>query len=494
MGGGVPSRGPPVRTPGLALRLTISHFILVLATLGAFVGVTGFIVNRQAEVLGAANDRATAQRLAPWFFLLHEQRGNWTNIQRIVPTGPPQGLPEPEMPHPRRRMMEGPDRGEIDRGAPVLAYRQPIILRDRLGRIVGAWNVPPAPVPAEILPEPFTGVPVGPADRPVGYLYVGSMAFPSQNPIREYLARAMGRAAAVTAVILLVFGGAGAWLWSRRLVRPILELSVASERIGGGDYATRVRPPGDGTGYELRCLAEQFNRMAEEIESQEAARRRFVADAAHELRTPLSLVATRIELLREGVYRPDEEQWALLTTGVDRMKRLVTDLQVLARLDAGRFELRRTATELSSWLAHHLEEYRPILRERDIPLVTRMWAEPLPVLIDPDRFRQIIDNILSNAIRYSPRGAPITVTTMQVGSEAELEIADGGPGIAEEDRDRIFQRFVRLDEGRSRNDGGSGLGLAIAAELVTRHGGSIGVRGAPGARFYLRIPLKSAVL
>lgn len=472
---------------GLAVRLTISHFILVLATLGAFVGVTGFVVNRQAEALGTANDQATAQRLAPWFYLLYQQRGNWTNIERIMPAGQPGELPRPEIQHPRPRMMGSPDRSGIDGRAPVLMERQPIILQDRGGRTVGAWNTPPSD--GGITLDPRGGIPVGPANAPVGYLYVGSMAFPSENPIREYLARAMGRAAAVTAVILLVLGGAGAWLWSRWLVRPILELSVASDRIGRGDYSTRVVDPGGRTGYELRELAARFNRMAEEIESQEASRRRFVADAAHELRTPLSLVASRIELLREGVYQPDEKQWTLLAGGVDRMKRLVYDLQVLARLDAGRFELRNTEAELSSWIVRHLEEYKPVLREREIRLVTHLAPEPLPVSIDPDRFRQIIDNILGNAIRHSPRGASITVTTARVGTETELEIADEGSGIAKEDRERVFDRFVRLDEGRSRDEGGSGLGLAIAAELLARHGGSIGIRGDSGARFYLRLPL-----
>jgi len=474
---------------GLAVRLTISNIILVLVTLGAFVGVTGSIVDRQAEALGTANDRAIAQRLAPWFQLLYEQRGDWSNIERIVPAGPMGEMPHQEMPLPQRRAMGDPDRGGLDRRAPVLMERQPIILQDRQGRTIAGWNLPPASPPGDIRSLDLAeGVPIGSPERVVGYLFVGSMAFPSQNPIREYLARAMGRAAAVTAVVLLVLSGAAAWFWSRRIVRPILELAIASERIGRGDYTTRVRLPGYRSGDELQRLADRFNRMAAEIESQEAARRRFVADAAHELRTPLALVGARLELLKDGVYAPDDTQWELLTNGVERMRRLVQDLQVLARLDAGRFELQTVNTELTGWLTRHLEEYKPVLRDREIHLVTDLSPESLPVTIDPDRFRQVIDNIMGNAIRHSPRGGAITVTAARYDTEIEVEIADEGTGIAEENRERVFDRFVRLDEGRHRDAGGSGLGLAIAAELVRRHGGSIGVRGGPGARFYVRLP------
>lgn len=471
---------------GLVVRLTVSHLALVLLTLGAFVVVTGTIVDRRAEEIGTESDRALARRLAPWFGLLHEQRDGWVGIDRAVPIAP---AASPIMMQPSRRMGRGPEQTGPQPGSPFLPERQPLVLYDRNGVFLTAWNIPPERIGDVRSLDIRNAVPIEGQTEPVGYLFSGSMAFPRDNPIRSYLVGAMTRAAGITAVLLIVVSGAGAWLWSRWLVQPILDLSTASERIARGDYGTRVEDPGARTGHELRDLAERFNRMAREIESQETARRRFVADAAHELRTPLSLVNARIEMLREGVYLPDESQWSLLASGVARMQRLVGELQMLARLDAGRLEFQLRDLDLSEWLTGHIPDYAPALRDRDIRLIPHISGEPLPVRIDPDRFRQVIDNIVSNAIRHSPEGGSIHMTTRLAGPRAEIEIADDGPGIPEAERHRVFERFVRLDDGRARSDGGSGLGLAISAELVARHNGEIGIRGEGGARFYIRIPL-----
>lgn len=474
---------------GLGVRLTISHVLLVLLTLSAFVLVTATIVTRRAEAIGSESDRAAARRLAPWFGLVYEQHGEWSDIERVVPIGPPLNSQMPMMPQAPRRMMGARTDRPALQEQQFLLERQPLVLYDADGRFVSAWNAPPDRIDGVRSLDIRDGVPIGDEGDPLGYLFVGTMAFPRENPIRTYLVQVITRALGITALVLLLVSSGIAWLWSRWLVRPLLDLSTAAKRLGSGEYSARVREPGSRTGHELRDLALSFNRMAVEIEEQEGARRRFVADAAHELRTPLALLNARVDLMREGIYPPDEAQWTMMANGITRIQRLVDELQLLARLDAGRLEIVPRPVELSGWLADHLATHEPALHTRALQLVMRTAAEPLSVEIDPDRFAQVIDNLLRNAARHSPHGGTIIVTTKKVSSTAEIEVIDQGPGVPPSERKRIFERFVRLDDARTREEGGSGLGLAITAEIVARHNGEIGIHDGSGARFFIRLPL-----
>jgi signal transduction histidine kinase len=236
-------------------------------------------------------------------------------------------------------------------------------------------------------------------------------------------------------------------------VRPILDLSRASEAIGRGEYAVRVPNPPSGAGPELALLANRFNAMATDVERQEASRRRFVADAAHELKTPLALLRARIEMLESGVYAPDAEQWAALGRSVHRIDRLVADLQLLARIDAGKLEIQPTMIDLPAFARAHVESYEPYAREHEVTVryegqTAIGTSRATTVRFDRDRLARVLDNLLSNAIRHSPPGGTVTVRTTAADRSIELIVEDEGPGIAPSDRERIFQRFVRLDSAR----------------------------------------------
>jgi histidine kinase len=238
--------------------------------------------------------------------------------------------------------------------------------------------------------------------------------------------------------------------------------------------------------------------MAREVAQQEETRRRFVADAAHELRTPVSLLSARIEMLRDGIYPTDRDQWDALHGSVHRIAALVADLQTLARLDAGKTAVTPQRISPRDLLEEVREQFLPMAHRQGISIIVDApsgTAGPL-LAVDPGKTQQVLANLVSNAIRHSPEGGTIRLELRVphgTGSETVVfSVEDDGPGIPREERRRVFDRFVRLDGARDRDHGGSGLGLAIAERLVTLQGGTIDavdpVSPGGGARVEVTLP------
>ncbi len=466
--------------PGLAPKLVASHLIVVSVALGVFVTALLVVTERRAAEAGVRADEATAAQLAPWIARLHRERGSWDALLGMF--GDP--------PHADHMRMRGPMSSRMHRADRELAalLDQPILVLSRAGGVVASRGVDERTIEAR-RSSPELGVPIGDAARPLGYLFVGAMADPASNPVRALFARTTRAAAAVTALAVLAAAAVASLLWTRWLVRPLQALSAAAVAMAGGAYVTRVPVPAHRD--ELTELAGSFNVMAAKIEAQEEARRRFVGDAAHELRTPLSLMSARVEMLSSGIYPPGDEQWAALRSGIGRMQRLVDDLQTLARLEAGRLDLRMESADADSLVRRVVSAFEPAAHERGIRL--ERTGGPATVRVDSERVDQVLSNLLGNAVRHSPDGGMIRVgiTPGTPGSAVEIWVEDEGPGVPEEDRHRIFDRFVRLDDARDRARGGSGLGLAIAQELVRVQGGWIAVGAGPdgrGARFSVYLP------
>ncbi|TVR04595.1 MAG: sensor histidine kinase [Spirochaetaceae bacterium] len=484
---------------GIAFRLVVSHLLLVALALAVFVGVIGRVTDRVATAAGQRADQATAARLAPWIERYYRERGSWVGLARLLDDRrlpldvQPQGDPErmrPMMPN-RGPRMSGPDRMMMPSDPQVRTLlEQPLLLLDPSGSLILARGVPDVLIAARRR-DPSTGFPVGEPEAPVAVLFVGSMVNPEANPVRVLFSRAIAAASLLTVVVVLIAATIATLLWTRRIVRPVRAMATASSTMAAGDYRVRVSvPPG---GDELSELSGAFNEMAAQVEAQETSRRRFVADSAHELRTPLALLAARVEMLESGVYAPGAEQWQRLHDDIARMQRLVDDLQTLSRLEAGRIELRRERLDLAAVARGAVAAFEPVAADRSVRLVCE--CSEAAVVADPERLHQIVANLLSNAIRYTPAGGRVMVgcrpgDAPTVGG-ALLWVEDEGPGIPPGDRERVFQRFVRLDDARDRAHGGSGLGLAISAELARLHGGTIRVEdraAGTGARFVLTLP------
>jgi two-component system OmpR family sensor kinase len=303
------------------------------------------------------------------------------------------------------------------------------------------------------------------------------------------------------AVAVILLAGIGLPLM-RASLAPLARIEAEAEAIAGGDLSRRIDHPARNT--EVGRLAEALDVMLASIETAYLARadgegralrsqermRRFVADASHELRTPLTSVRGLAEYgLQQGDAATREELLRLMSqiTGeADRMSRLVADLLLLARFDTGR-PLERRPTDLASLAAEAVQRARVIDPGRPITIEA---ADPVIIDGDEERLQQVIDNLIGNALRHTPSGSPVAVTVTGSASHADLTVTDHGPGMTEEQASRVFERFYRTDDARTRERGGAGLGLAIAASLAAAHGGEITVDTAPGqgAAFHLRLP------
>ncbi|GAA2838249.1 sensor histidine kinase [Crossiella cryophila] len=277
----------------------------------------------------------------------------------------------------------------------------------------------------------------------------------------------------------------GMWLVSRRVLRPVGALRAASTRLGAGDLAERVPVRGDD---EIAELAGAFNRMADSLQRSEERQRRMIADIAHELRTPLANIRGYLEALKDGVLPPDRALFASLHEEALLQQRLIEDIQLLALADAGSLAYERGPVDLGEVVAATRTGFQAVATAAEVALVSTV-DDPAPVVDgDPNRLRQVLGNLVSNAIRATPAGGRVTLTARIEGAEAVLTVSDTGSGIHAADLPFVFDRFWRADDARARATGGSGLGLSIAREIVTAHGGVITAESPGGARFTVCLP------
>jgi two-component system sensor histidine kinase BaeS len=289
----------------------------------------------------------------------------------------------------------------------------------------------------------------------------------------------------VAALAALAAGVLAALLLAATLARPLRQLTDAARRIEHGDLDARVDPAG---APETATLGRAFNRLAETLEHEEQIRRAAAADVAHELRTPLAGIVSRIEAAQDGVLADEQGNLEAIHAEALRLAELVDDLGKLAEAEQPGLTLQKRPVDLAELLAERLALYRERFETKDIRLEQQIT--PAHVLGDPARLAQIIDNLLSNALRYTQPGGKVTVGLTGRDGEALLEVADTGIGIGGEDLPFIFERFWRGEQSRARKTGGAGLGLAIVHELVAAHDGRIDVHSTPGegSRFSVSLP------
>jgi two-component system OmpR family sensor kinase len=297
----------------------------------------------------------------------------------------------------------------------------------------------------------------------------------------------------VATVLVLAALGAMA-LWVLRLgVRPLAHMAETAGAIAAGDLSQRVEHADERTeagqlGTALNAMLEQIEVAFDERAATEGRLRRFVADASHELRTPLTSIRGYAELWRAGGLRDGDEigeAMRRMEQEARRMGLLVDDLLLLARLDQGR-PLETVPLAFDRLVDDAVRDARAVEPDRPIDLT----VEPVTVLGDDHRLRQVVGNLLTNARVHTPPGTPIHVSLRTTGDRVRLEVADEGPGLGAEEAARIFERFYRADKARTRARGGSGLGLSIVAAVAEAHGGRVSVDTSPGAgaRFVVELP------
>jgi signal transduction histidine kinase len=255
--------------------------------------------------------------------------------------------------------------------------------------------------------------------------------------------------------------------------------------VAEGDYGARV--PREGP-EELASLADSFNQMAASLQRQEAMRRDFIANAAHELRTPLTNLQGYLEALRDGVITPDRATYESLWEEAERLVRLSRSLDALAEGDAATGPPELVDLDLAAAIRQAIDLARPGLERAGLTLVVEMPGT-LAARANPDQLAQVLANLLSNAIRYTPAGGTVTVRAERRPADLLVSVVNTGEGIPPEDIDRVFERFYRVEKSRDRARGGAGIGLAVVKQLVEQGGGQVGAESANGrTRFWFSLP------
>ncbi|MCI0397085.1 MAG: ATP-binding protein [Chloroflexi bacterium] len=438
----------------LVLKLTLAF--LVVSTLGAV--LVALLVNwqtqRQFDQLVYNLYQDELDTLSSQLVAYYQQVGSWQGIEAVV------------------ILQQDNWRGH---GGP--GYRLPVTLLDADRTVVyGGWQHEPGEQLSRRLVN--NGTPIEVDGETVGWLVLdsfgGQSGFPSDSPEARFLVnvnRATIYSALGAAVVALLLGV----LLARTISHPVSELEAATQLVAQGQLGHQVPVRSQD---EIGQLAASFNQMSADLARATELRRQMTADIAHDLRTPLSVVKGYTEALDEGKLQGGEEIYRAMHQQVQYLTRLVEDLRTLSLADAGQLPLRRQPVDPGVLLEHSALAYMAQAAQQNVALRVEVAPDLPAVDVDPDRIGQVLGNLVSNALRYTPAGGEIVLSAENGRQAVTLKVQDNGSGIATEDLPHIFDRFYRADKSRSYN-GESGLGLAIARSIVEAHNGRIAVASAP---------------
>ncbi|MBQ7221706.1 MAG: hypothetical protein IJS28_12090 [Synergistaceae bacterium] len=277
---------------------------------------------------------------------------------------------------------------------------------------------------------------------------------------------------------------------SGRLSRPVIRAIERTKSISRGEYASEESASAVGI-RELDALTKGVEDLGRSLAAQEKLRRRLMVDVAHELRTPLTVTRTQLEAIADGILEPTPERLTLCVSEMQRLADLIGNIDSLTRLEGEVITLHTESTDMREFLMPVAESFRPVFAKSGITLTASLESGCV-CEIDGDNFRHVIDNLLSNALRYTDEGGRVEVKLCREGKNAVISVSDTGIGIADKDLPNIFERFYRADESRARVTGGSGVGLAIVKASVEAHGGEIRVESEKGKGSCFTITLPAA--
>lgn len=299
--------------------------------------------------------------------------------------------------------------------------------------------------------------------------------------MRATLTRALLTAVPVALLVATIM----AWVAARRVTASVRTLQAGSAAIASGEYARRLPESGQD---ELADLAHSFNVMASTLAQMEQTRVDLIGNVAHELRAPVAAVRGYVEAAQDGVMSQDSAMSAIHRE-LASMERLVRDLSLVSRVEAGQLELHLQCTSVESLLEHARQRYAPTFEDKNVRFLVELPPEPLDAWTDPERAGQVLSNVLGNALRHTPAGGQVRVFTQAGADLIRVTVQDTGTGIAPEHLDRVFERFFRADAARTRGEG-SGVGLTVARGLARAMGGDLSVTSTlgQGATFAFCLP------
>jgi len=444
----------------LWFRLMMAFTIAILVT----IGTVFFFINQatQGEIrrFGEQVDRMRVSRmeieLSQYYF---KQGGDWQGIQPFVEQW-----------------------GNLYGHRLILTDVSGIVVADSAGELLGQLHDPDSP-----------GRPLKPHWQAgtIGTLHITpESSLEMDVSSLHILFRVIGLFFILGGLIAVAIALIMTFFLSRRILAPVKTLTSAARRLGRGDFSQRVQFKDRG---ELGELAQTFNSMANDLERAEKLRQNLVADAVHELRTPLSNIRGYLEAIRDGVIKPDTDAIRSLNEEASLLSQLVDDLQELSFADAGELKLVCQSVDIADLISQTVSTMQTRIATKEVSVSIDLPDKLPPVNIDSQRISQVLRNLLENAVAHSAKDGAITVTARQQDDWVEVAVTDTGEGIPAEDLANIFERFYRVDKSRTRTTGGSGLGLTIAKRLVEAHGGRIEVQSEPGkgSTFSFNLPVSN---
>lgn len=484
----------PLPRPAWRLRLRLAHklFLLLATAIGLALLAMGAlsVYNLRSGFVDYVNTTDLA-RLDPLVQALDQRadatqgfaglrrHGKWDALLRDTleqgePTAPPAAPRPPQPPEPPR-----PPAPPLPPQPPGVAPPPPplpprVALLDAGQRLVAG-----SPPPADALKRPLRHDGVT-----IGWLVLRPLKQPEGRRDKAFLASQV-RNMALLASALLLLAMALAWFFARHLLAPLRTVEQAARQLSDGKYGVQLDTCRQD---ELGDLVHHVNRLSLALQAHESARQRWMADISHELRTPLAIVRGELEGMRDGVRMADAAGLQSLHDEVMRLDRLVGDLHQWSLADQGSLSYRPQPLDLAALVADACARFASTAREAGLQIESDL--SPAPVNADPDRLRQLADNLLGNSLRYSDRGGRVQVSVFNEHGEAFLRVDDTPPGVPEQDLQRLFEPLYRGELSRNRAHGGSGLGLAIAQRIALAHGGDLSASLSPlgGLRLELRLP------
>jgi two-component system, OmpR family, sensor histidine kinase BaeS len=317
--------------------------------------------------------------------------------------------------------------------------------------------------------------------RRIGCFFVAILAAAvlAGTVIGGLIARLGGWPVAVLAIVFVALLVAAATGAARRMTRPMDSLIDAAGRIEAGDYTVQVPETGL---RDLRSVARAFNQMSARLKASDEQRRGFLAELAHEFRTPLTVIRGQAEAIADGVYPGDAAHLSPILDATETLDRLVEDLRTLVLTDAGNLVLHKEPTDLGALAVDAVDSFRTQAEAAHLTLAAEVGDNLPPIELDPARIRSVLGNLLSNAIRHTPAGGSVGVAVVGSGEGVVITVTDSGEGIAPGLLPHVFERFVK-----GADSPGSGLGLAIAHDVVAAHGGTLEIQSAVGSGTTVRL-------
>lgn len=431
----------------LWVKMTLAFVLVALSG----ILLVGILANR-ATAVGfqrylQAGDVQRLERLAGEIGLYYSEQGSWNGLNGLL-----------------RDSDIGPEAGSGGYFLRVL---------DADGQVVGARGGQGRPAI-----DFDQALPILAGGRQAGTL-LAAQAGQGERAGEQFLAsvnRALLWAGGTAVLVALLLG----ILLAQQLTRPLRRLTAATRAVAAGDFSQQVPVSGED---ELGDLAQDFNQMARALALAETRRRQMLADTAHDLRTPISIMRSHLEAMLDGVFPATPENLAVVHEETLQLGRLVEDVRTLSLAEAGQLPLAVQQVDLAALLQTAAASFAPLAEADGVELVVET-PEPVWVDGDPARLQQALANLLANALRYAPQGSAtqpaVALGLCTEGSAAEISVRDNGPGLSAQQQAHVFDRFWRSDAARNRDEGGSGLGLAIVRSIVLAHDGEIQVTSRPG--------------